>query len=99
MKRGTNPLGRQTKHLPKMSERRKVYSAELAIAREAVLKRCRNLCERCGEQPATEVHHRQRRSQGGSNELSNLTGLCSADHRWVHENPALAFETGWLVHG
>lgn len=43
-----------------------------------------------------EVHHVLRRSQGGTDELSNLLCLCSRHHRYVHEHPAESYERGWL---
>jgi hypothetical protein len=44
-----------------------------------------------------EVHHKLRRSQGGTHELDNLATLCAAHHRWVHEHPAQAYELGLLI--
>ena len=45
-----------------------------------------------------QVHHRKRRSQGGSNELDNLETLCVQAHTMVHnEWAAQAIESGLLV--
>ena len=46
----------------------------------------------------TERHHRLLRSQGGPDDPELILGLCSAGHRFVHANPALSYEQGWLVH-
>lgn len=34
------------------------------------------VCESCGEQPATNIHHRQYLSRGGTHDVHNLTYLC-----------------------
>jgi 5-methylcytosine-specific restriction endonuclease McrA len=88
-----------SKRLPKMSERRKAFEAEMNALRGRLSERCGSLCERCGESPATDIHHRLRRSQGGDNSLDNLAYLDRGCHRFLHDHPTLAFETGWLVHG
>lgn len=43
-------------------------------------------------------HHRKRRSQGGGDDPSNILLLPTQLHEWVHQNPADAYELGWLVH-
>ena len=70
--------------------------------RMAVLERDR-WCPVCGEYLAelVAVHHRKLRSQGGTDSLANLIGLHSSCHniapKSVHQNPALAYERGWMV--
>lgn len=58
--------------------------------------RCGNLCERCGKQPPTERHHRQRRRDGGDR-LSNILALCTDCHRHVTEHPKEARIAGYIV--
>lgn len=70
-------------------------SAIPTSARKAVRERQRDQCARCGSGYA-ELHHRQRRREGGHG-VHNLVGLCTTDHRWVHANPALAREQGYIV--
>ncbi|MBX3435946.1 MAG: HNH endonuclease [Planctomycetaceae bacterium] len=58
------------------------------------------ICEGCGQRPATEDHHRQYRSRGGSDELSNLMHLCgwgnhSGCHGVAHTGEGEA--KGWAV--
>ena len=45
---------------------------------------------------ATQMHHILRRSQGGKNEADNLLHLCLNGHSYIHANPALSYEQGWL---
>lgn len=48
--------------------------------------RCRGLCERCGDNPPAERHHRKRRRDGGDR-LSNLLYLCNGCHREITDQP------------
>lgn len=47
------------------------------------------------------VHHRKRRSQGGSNQASNLLLLCGSGttgcHGFYHAHPEVAMQLGYLV--
>lgn len=60
-------------------------------------------CIRCGG-IGTDVHHRKVRGMGGTkNEevaygLANLVLLCRECHNWAHQNPATAYESGYMVH-
>jgi hypothetical protein len=47
--------------------------------------------------PATERHHKLRRSQGGSDDASNTADVCGVHHAWIHANPAESYEAGWLI--
>lgn len=42
------------------------------------------------------VHHKRRRSQGGTDDLSNLVALCAAHHDAVHANPSVSVGLGLL---
>lgn len=57
------------------------------------------LCEKCGENPPTDRHHRKRRRDGGD-VLSNLLFLCSTCHHWLHDTPesvTRARQLGYIV--
>jgi 5-methylcytosine-specific restriction endonuclease McrA len=61
-------------------------------------------CVRCGLAVGSgpqSVHHRIRRSQGGSHQPENLILLCGSGttgcHGWVHAHPADARDSGWLL--
>ena len=42
-------------------------------------------CENCGK-PCNDIHHLTFRSQGGSDEIENLIGVCRACHDMAHNN-------------
>ena len=56
--------------------------------RREILTRARHQCQRkgCHHTRFLEVHHIIPRAKGGTNHLSNLTCLCSACHKLLHEN-------------
>jgi len=58
-----------------------------------VLKRDNWRCQVCGSSQNLQVHHKQLRSQQGSDEDSNLITLCASCHEGLHhgygENPRL----------
>ena len=58
-----------------------------ARVRKHVLARDRHRCTvpRCRASTNIDVHHIERRADGGSNKASNLTVLCSAHHLRLHE--------------
>lgn len=64
------------------------YPPDWEARREAVWERQDYHCARCGvykgDVPRSEVHHLVHLQQGGSNELSNLVGLCLHCHALMH---------------
>lgn len=44
--------------------------------RRIVEQRSGGVCESCGDRPASDVHHRQYLSRGGSHDVHNLIHLC-----------------------
>lgn len=68
--------------------------------RRMVELRSDNLCEGCGEAAATNIHHRQYLSRGGTHALENLLHLCgSGNHTGCHgkAHSAAGHELGWSV--
>ncbi len=59
--------------------------------------RCEVLADGCAG-AGSELHHRLRRSQGGGHDPDNLLHVCGPCHRFIHANPAVAFDNGWLIH-
>lgn len=47
---------------------------------------------------AQHHHHIVRRSQGGKDSKDNLLPVCWVCHAWIHRNPAVSFDMGWLKH-
>jgi hypothetical protein len=47
---------------------------------------------------ATEVHHRKGRGRFYL-DVSTWLSVSDAGHRFLHDNPAIAREKGWLVYG
>lgn len=70
-----------------------------AVIRE-MKKRSRGICEGCGVEQATEAHHRQYRSRGGSDLLSNALHLCgSGNHSGCHgiAHTIIGEQLGWSI--
>lgn len=65
--------------------------------REAVRERSADVCEVCGAARAVLLHHKLRRSQGGSHSADNLLHLCDWCHADIHANPAVSYVRGWLI--
>lgn len=80
-----------------LTSRLKPVTPEERRARAAVKARSLGVCEMDGRTPATDMHHRQNRSQGGVWSPENLLHLCSSHHQHVTVNPALACGRGWSV--
>ena len=60
--------------------------------REMVFERENNACVVCGrtgEEVSLHLHHRKPEQEGGTNDPSNLTVLCSEDHAHYHSNREL----------
>jgi hypothetical protein len=69
------------------------------VCRPIVRERSGGICEICGALRASEQHHRRNRSQGGQWQPSNILDLCSADHKFITEHPAMAVRNGWSIQG
>lgn len=89
-----------------MSAKAQAYDREFRKASEEVKARSAGRCEARIENSSVlclvwgyEVHHKRRRSQGGTNDLNNLIYACIPCHRWIHEHPADAAALGLLTMG
>ena len=94
-----SPLRRNTP-LRQRSEKRAKRDEAYADSRFVVMGRAKGRCEAvvadgC-RRYGTDAHHVQRRSQGGTDDPSNLLWLCRDCHAWVHAHPAAARDRGLL---
>lgn len=60
-------------------------------------------CERCGDRPPEQIHHRKPRGMGGTsdpaaNNPANLVAICSPCHVTIELSRDDALVDGWLVH-
>jgi 5-methylcytosine-specific restriction endonuclease McrA len=70
-----------------VKKKRKAKSKKLPKKiRIAVLERDNHECTQCSATDPLEVHHIVYRSQGGTDELDNLTTLCEPCHTAIHIN-------------
>jgi 5-methylcytosine-specific restriction endonuclease McrA len=79
---------------PRAKGRDAASSAEWAVIRDHVLARSRWTCQACGARAGLEVHHIEKRSQGGSDfDLDWLVALCHA----CHARTDAPYKTGRLI--
>ncbi len=65
--------------------------------RQEVLARDHRQCQVCGKEHSAQVHHIIPRSQGGSNELSNLIVLCGRCHMLISPVPSWLITKLWQI--
>ncbi len=88
---------RRTGRLPAVSDKAARFAAELDAITPALLKRANYLCEVCLSAPVEHRHHKLRRSQGGTNALSNLLAVCHDDHERIHRYPEASYRAGLMI--
>lgn len=65
--------------------------------------RVNGLCEAdspvCPGRPhrGDQAHHRRLRSQGGTDDPTNLLWVCTLAHDYIHRHPAESYDRGWLL--
>jgi len=71
-----------------------LYGADMSHQRNRLCERANHACEMCGLPTGLvdgHVHHKVKRSAGGSDDLENLQWLCYEDHSLFHRHmPKLA---------
>ena len=83
-----------------VSARRKAKRAEAELTGVFVEVglRSHGVCELLGDRPATEMHHRRRKSQGGKDTPENLLHLSGkAHHEDIHAHPDWARRHGLIL--
>jgi hypothetical protein len=71
-----------------------------SAVRQALGKRAKGRCERCGKAARTkDAHHRLQRSLGGTHALSNLVAVCRSCHDKIHQQrrESREYDAGWLL--
>ncbi len=67
---------------PKASATRRGYGSEWQRTRRGYLAE-HPICEQCGLEAATEVHHIIPKAQGGGDDEDNLLAMCERCHRTI----------------
>lgn len=77
---------RRTGHRKIRKRKKKNKRSTPEDIRQAVLKRDNYTCQKCGSTNDLHVHHIKYRSEGGSNDISNLITLCEECHYEIHKD-------------
>jgi hypothetical protein len=93
------PLARKPiKRKPSKAKRARFAEDRVDQERRIAQHRSRGGCELCRDAPATEIHHRRRRSAGGLDHHTNYLDLChSCHHVTIHGNTGWAMRHGLLL--
>ena len=95
-----SPLKRKTP-LRKMSKKRQKESKVYSVKRREFLAE-HPICQICESRPATEIHHKESRYSDTYLNEETWLALCgfgapaNGCHAWIHRNPGLAREMGYL---
>ena len=89
-----NKPKKKRKRINGISEKRKYQRKIYLILRENYLKKNPN-CERCSS-PATEIHHKNGRTNDKLVDVMYFMASCRPCHTWIHNNPQEAREAKWL---
>lgn len=95
---GTTSTNRPRKPLRKFSKRRERDEREYAKLRARFLEQ-NAFCAVYPSERATQVHHRFGRYGGYYLDTSTWLAVSAKGHEFIHANPAIAREKGWLVYG
>lgn len=91
------------------SPRRQKSTRDLRATRKILAQRCGGRCDHCGMllpinddgTPAFAIHHRQARSQGGTDSPENCLAVAGPHHNVqpgsIHQEPRLSVTRGWIV--
>jgi len=97
------PAKSKQKPIAKFSSKRAKRNAAYLVARDLFLakeenKFCPVLAKLKNQTvSATEVHHRNGREGERLNDQEYWIGVSREGHQWIHSNPELAYEAGWLT--
>ena len=98
MSRDVEPQWKRPLRAPKLRGRK---SAAWHKSQQWCFDRAKGRCE-VGVEGCTgraeHAHHMRLRSQGGSDDPSNLLAVCHLCHDWIHRNRDEAKARGWIRH-
>ena len=103
MKRSALSRGKPLRRRSRLSTTRRGPHADWWKVKQWVLGRDGGRCQAgalshdCTGQ-AVHVHHVKPRGRGGSDDPSNLIGVCAVGHLAIHEHPEEAHGLGLLTH-
>ena len=88
-------------HLRAVSARRRKRDAAYPSSRAAIYARAEGMCEamatiRC-ERQGHQVHHIAGRQGPDPHRLDNLLLVCRHCHDFIHNQPELSYQRGWMV--
>ncbi len=77
------------------------------ITKQVVRRRSGGMCERCGVERATNLHHRRARGMGGTRRAVHtaewLLHLCGTGttgcHGYIEAHPQISYAKGWKLRG
>lgn len=92
--RSNTPLKRS--QLRRQSAKQRRRQAEFSGMNAKLRAERGNKCEVCQSLPWIHKHHRRLRSQGGTDDYSNILLCCTSCHDAIHRNPAWAAEHGYI---
>lgn len=94
---------KKPKTIKRVSGKRQKQEAAYSVARDLFLQKEENkFCPVMAKLknktvPATEVHHTNGREGERLNDQEYWIGVSREGHQWIHANPKLAYEAGWLT--
>jgi len=94
-----SPIARKTP-LKRTGIKRKTGTAMPKSVIDFVKTRANGSCEartpRCVG-GVDHLHHKILRSQGGKHTVENLLAVCMPCHTFIHNNPQVSVDNGWIV--
>jgi len=78
----------------KYPDRQRYETKNWIINRQKVKNKYNNICQLCGANNVSQVHHKVPYSISGNNDLSNLTLLCKSCHLQIHK---IEWENNYLL--
>lgn len=95
-KRAPKPMQRKPMKRTKSKSKAEFHPSVRAEVERRSGGKCEAQTGQCTHR-ATILHHRRRRSQGGSGDADNALYVCNPCHLYIHANIEESARNGWLV--